>query len=115
VVLAGLAGLDTLMARLRAQGTLCRRRHSVHLIRDYQDTAECYTEAIWPVQASGPACAQSNPAEDIRPTHQQGGRPDRSDIRSYIDNIRKHGCNVMDVLRTAMTGARRRPPIPAPA
>ncbi len=28
---------------------------------------------------------------------------DRLAIRSYIDTARKHGCNVMDVLRSAMT------------
>ena len=39
---------------------------------------------------------------------------DRLDIRSYIDTARKHGCNVMDVLRSAMTGNPWSPPIPAP-
>jgi transposase len=29
---------------------------------------------------------------------------DRLDISSYIDTARKHGCNVMDVLRGAITG-----------
>jgi hypothetical protein len=40
---------------------------------------------------------------------------DRLDIRSYIDTARKHDRNVMDVLRTAMTGAPWHPPDPAPA
>ena len=40
---------------------------------------------------------------------------DRLDIRSYIDTARKHGCNVMDILRTVMSGAPWSPPVPAPA
>jgi transposase len=40
---------------------------------------------------------------------------DRLGIRSYIDTARKHGCNVMDILRTAMTGTPWHPPDPAPA
>ncbi len=30
---------------------LCRYRHKSHLIRDYQDAAETYPDAIWPAQA----------------------------------------------------------------
>ena len=40
---------------------------------------------------------------------------DRLDIRSYIDTARKHGCNVMDILRTVTSGAPWSPPVPAPA
>ena len=40
---------------------------------------------------------------------------DRLDIRSYIDTARKHGCNVMDILRTVMSGAPWSPPVPASA
>jgi transposase len=39
---------------------------------------------------------------------------DQLDIRSYIDTARKHGCNVMDILRSAMTGTPWSPPVPAP-
>jgi hypothetical protein len=39
---------------------------------------------------------------------------DRLDIRSYIDTARKHGCDVMSVLRSAMTGTPWSPPLPAP-
>ncbi len=39
----------------------------------------------------------------------------RLDIRSYIDTARKHGHNVMAVLRSAMTGTPWSPPVPAPA
>jgi hypothetical protein len=40
---------------------------------------------------------------------------DRLDTRSYIDTARKHGRNVMDILRSAMTGTPWHPPTPAPA
>jgi hypothetical protein len=33
----------------------------------------------------------------------------------HIDTARKHGCNVMDVLRAVMTGTPWLPPDPAPA
>ena len=175
-----------------------------HLVRDYEDAAECYPGAIWPVQAQralrglirawhaarsagqaeippdirdpllrefrhavlagcsdvpripGPKhTTAQHPSRDllefcrdrqadvtrfchdtriwptnniseraVRPTKTQqkvSGRltseditQDRLDIRSYIDTARKHGHNVMDVLRSAMTGAPWRPPVPAP-
>jgi transposase len=176
-----------------------------HLLRDYQDAAECYPAAIWPVQAqralrglirawhaardagqpeippgirdpllrefrhavlaglsdvprvAGPKSSTAqHPGRDllefccdrrsdvtrfcfdtrIWPTNnisERGVRPvktqqkisgrltseevtqDRLDIRSYIDTARKHGCNVMDVLRTVTTGRPWRPPVPAPS
>jgi transposase len=176
-----------------------------HLIRDYQDAAESYPAAVWPVQAqralrglirawhaasdagqpaispdiAGPLIREfrhavlaglasvpripgpksstaQHPGRDllefcsgrqddvlrfsgdtrIWPTNnisERGVRPiktqqkisgrltsedatqDRLDIRSYIDTARKHGCNVMDILRSAMTGTPWHPPIPAPA
>jgi transposase len=175
------------------------------LIRDYQDAAECYPDAIWPVQAqralrglirawhaardagqpeipphirdplirefrhavlaglcdvarvSGPRHATAQqPGRDllefcrdrqddvlrfchdtrvwptnniseraVRPVKTQqkiSGRltsqditQARLDIRSYIDTARKHGHNVMDVLRSAMTGTPWSPPVPAAA
>jgi len=175
-----------------------------HLIRDYQDAAECYPGAVWPVQAqralrglihawhaardagqpaippdnAGPLIREfrhavlaglasvpripgpknstaQHPGRDLLefcrdrqgdvlrfchdtqvwPTNnisERGVRPvktqqkisgrltsedatqDRLNIRSYIDTARKHGCNVMDVLRSAMTGNPWSPPIPAP-
>jgi transposase len=174
-----------------------------HLLRDYQDAAECYPDAIWPVQAQralrglirgwhaardagqrqippgirdplmrefrhavlaglsdvrrvpGPKSSTAqHPGRDllefcrdrqddvtrfcsdtrIWPTNNISGRgvrpvktqqkisgrltsedatQHRLDIRSYIDTARKHGCNVMDILRTVMSGAPWSPPVPA--
>ena len=79
-------------------------------------TRFCYDSRVWPT---------NNISErGVRPVKTQqkiSGRltsedvtQDRLDIRSYIDTARKHGCNVMDVLRSAMTGTPWRPPGPAP-
>ena len=174
-----------------------------HLIRDYQDAAESYPKAIWPVQAQRalrglirawhaardvgeaeipppardpllhefrhavlagcsdvpripgpPHSTAQHPGRDllefcrdrqadvtrfchdtrIWPTNnisERGVRPvktqqkisgrltseevtqDRLDISSYIDTARKHGRNVMDILRSAMTGTPWSPPAPA--
>jgi transposase len=176
-----------------------------HLIRDFQDAAESYPKAVWPVQAqralrgliaawhsardagqpaipphiAGPLLREfrhavlaglssvprvpgpknstaQRPGRDllefcrdrpgdvtrfcddtrIWPTNnisERGVRPiktqqkisgrltsenttqDRLDIRGYTDTARKHGRNVMDVLRTAMTGNPWHPPDPATA
>jgi len=40
---------------------------------------------------------------------------DRLDIRGYIDTARKHGQDVMTVLRTIMTGVPWSPQLPATA
>ncbi len=79
-------------------------------------TRFCYNTRIWPT---------NNISErGLRPTKTQqkiSGRltseeatQDRLDIRSYIDTARKHGHNVMTVLRSVMTGAPWHPPAPAP-
>jgi transposase len=176
-----------------------------HLIRAYEDAAECWPDAVWPVQAQralrglirawhaardagqpeilpqirdplirefrnavlagccdvpripGPrSTTAQHPGRDllefcrdrqgdvlrfcsdtrIWPTNnisERGVRPvktqqkicgrltseditqDRLDIRSYIDTARKHGRNVMAVLRAAMIGTPWSPPVPAPA
>ena len=80
-------------------------------------TRFCDDTAIWPT---------NNISErGVRPVKTQqkiSGRltsedttQDRLDIRSYTDTARKHGRNVMDVLRAAMTGNPWHPPDPAPA
>jgi transposase len=174
-----------------------------HLIRDYQDAAETYPDAIWPAQAqralrglikawhlardAGQACIPAvaadplitefrravtvglsavpripgpkhstaqHPGRDllefcrdreddvlrfttdtrIWPTNnisERGVRPaktqqkisgrltseettqDRLDIRSYIDTARKHGHDVLTVLRSLFTGNPWQPPAPA--
>jgi transposase len=93
-------------------------RDLLEFCRDRQDdvTRFCYHTKVWPT---------NNISErDLRPSKTQqkiSGRltsedvtQDRLDIRSYIDTARKHGKNVMDVLRGAMTGTPWRPPAPAP-
>jgi len=75
----------------------------------------CFDTRIWPT---------NNISErDLRPTKTQqkiSGRltseditQDRLDIRSYIDTARKHGANVISVLRQAITGSPWKPPLPA--
>jgi len=93
-------------------------RDLLEFCRDRQAdvTRFCRDTRIWPT---------NNISErGVRPTKTQqkvSGRltseevtQDRLDIRSYIDTARKHGHNVMDVLRSAMMGAPSRPPVPAP-
>ncbi len=176
-----------------------------HSIRDYQDAAECYPRAIWPVQAQralrglirtwhaardsgqaaipqhirdlllrefrhavlaglcdvpripraeivkrpapwpGPAgilprtagrrdqvlrrhedladeqtspsaaCARSNPAEDIRPTHQRTGHPGPPGHPQLHRRRPQTRLQRQDVLRAVMTGTPWLPPEPAPA
>jgi transposase len=76
----------------------------------------CSDTQVWPT---------NNISErDLRPNKTQqkiSGRltsedvtQDRLDIRSYIDTMRKHGANVMNGIRAALTGDPWRPPTPTP-
>jgi len=76
----------------------------------------CYDTRVWPT---------NNISErGIRPLKTQqkiSGRltsenvtQNRLDIRGYIDTARKHGQDVLTVLRTVMTGNPWQPPVPAP-
>lgn len=89
-------------------------RELLEFCRDREDDVLRFTgdTRIWPT---------NNISErDLRPTKTQqkiSGRltsedvtQDRLDIRSYIDTARKHGINVMDAIRRAITGNPWRPP-----
>ena len=94
-------------------------RDLLEFCRDHEDDVLrfCFDTRVWPT---------NNISErDLRPTKTQqkiSGRltsdevtQDRLDIRSYLDTARKHGADVMTVLRAALTGNPWRPPIRAPA
>ena len=93
-------------------------RDLLEFCRDRQDDVLrfCPDTRIWPTNN---ICERA-----VRPVKTQqkiSGRltsedttQDRLDIRSYIDTARKHGYNVMDVLRSAMTGTPWSPPLRHP-
>ena len=75
----------------------------------------CHDTRIWP--------ANNTSERGVRPAKTQqkiSGRltsedttQDRLDIRGYIDTARKHGQDVLTVLRSLMTGTPWQPPAPA--
>jgi transposase len=80
-------------------------------------TRLCYDTRIWPtnnISERGVRPVKTQQKISGRLTSEEVTRV-RLDIRSYIDTARKHGCNVMDILRSAMTGEPWRPPVPVPA
>jgi transposase len=93
-------------------------RDLLEFCRDREDDVLrfCLDTRVWPT---------NNISErDLRPTKTQqkiSGRltsdevtQDRLDIRSYIDTARKHGLNVLTVLRQAITGNPWKPPLLTP-
>jgi transposase len=77
----------------------------------------CHDTTVWPtnnISERGVRPVKTQQKISGRLTSQDATQ-DRLDIRSYIDTARKHGNNVMDVLRSAMTGTPWRPPVPPPA
>jgi transposase len=80
-------------------------------------TRFCDDTRIWPTNN-----ISERAARPIKTQQKISGRltsetvtQDRLDIRSYTDTARKHGRNVLDVLRAAMTGNPWHPPEPAVA
>ena len=76
----------------------------------------CHDTQVWPtnnISERGVRPVKTQQKISGRLTSEDATQ-DRLNIRSYIDTARKHGCNVMDVLRSAMTGNPWSPPIPAP-
>lgn len=79
-------------------------------------TRFCFDTRIWPsnnISERGVRPVKTQQIISGRLTSEEPTQ-DRLDIRSYINTARKHGHNVMDVLRSVMTGAPWRPPVPAP-
>jgi hypothetical protein len=79
-------------------------------------TRFCYDTAIWPtnnISERGVRPIKTQQKISGRLTSEDATQ-DRLDIRGYIDTARKHGHNIMDVLRMATMGTPWRPPDPAP-
>jgi transposase len=94
-------------------------RDLLEFCRDRQDDVLRFTcdTRVWPtnnISERGVRPVKTQQKISGRLTSEDATR-DRLDIRSYIDTARKHGCNVMDILRTVMTGTPWHPPDPAPA
>jgi transposase len=80
-------------------------------------TRFCYDTRIWPtnnISERGVRPVKTQQKISGRLTSEEVTQ-DRLDIRSYIDTARKHGQNVMAVLRSAMTGTPWSPPATTPA
>jgi hypothetical protein len=117
-VLAGLSDIPRIPGPHNATGQH-PGRDLLEFCKDREDDVLRFTTdtRIWPT---------SNISErGVRPVKTQqkiSGRltsedttQDRLDIRTYIDTARKHGQDVLTVLRAAMTGIPWSPPVPAAA
>jgi transposase len=77
----------------------------------------CYDTRVWPtnnISERGVRPLKTQQKISGRLTSQDITQ-DRLDIRSYIDTARKHGQDVLTVLRSATTGNPWQPPVPAAA
>ena len=118
---AVLAGLSSVPRMPGPRHTTAQRpgRDLLEFCRDRQADATrfCGDTRIWPtnnISERGVRPLKTQQKISGRLTSEEATQ-DRLDIRSYIDTARKHGCNVMDVLRAVMTGSPWLPPDPAPA
>src|SRR6266567_4519107 len=116
-VLAGLSGVPRVPG---PKSSTAQRpgRDLLEFCRDRPDdvTRFCDDTAIWPtnnISERGVRPVKTQQKISGRLTSEDATQ-DRPGIRGYIDAARKHGHNVMDVLRTATMGTPWRPPDPAP-
>jgi transposase len=94
-------------------------RDLLEFCRDRQDDVLrfCYDTRVWPtnnISERGVRPLKTQQKISGRLTGEKVTQA-RLDIRSYTDTARKHGQNVMTVLRAAMTGTPWNPPVPVPA
>jgi len=118
---AVLAGLSDLPRIPGPKNTTAQHpgRDLLEFCRDRQDDVLRFTTdtRVWPtnnISERGVRPLKTQQKISGRLTSDQATQ-DRLDIRSYIDTARKHGQDVLTVLRTVMTGTPWYPPAPAAA
>jgi transposase len=92
-------------------------RDLLEFCRDRRDDVLrfCYDTRVWPTnniseRGIRPLKTQQKISGRLTSTH---ATQNRLDIRGYIDTARKHGQDVLTVLRSAVTGNPWTPPLPA--
>ena len=117
-VLAGLAGIPRIPG---PKNTTAQHpgRDLLEFCRDRQDDVLRFTTdtRVWPtnnISERGVRPLKTQQKISGRLTSEDATQ-DRLDIRGYLDTARKHGQDVMTVLRTVMTGTPWSPPVPAAA